>query len=272
MAETLTGQSAPPLAQTPAQPQPLQTPTTPQEVIPEKFQGKSVGEVAKAYQDVETERGRQAQEIGELRNLLTAQQQLIEMAQRPAGGGQPTTYPARPGTVPSPEDEEKQFFEKPIDTMNRKIAEQVNQAVSNMQVSQAATMANFAEKQAQQESPELFAQDYGKKTKDFLVSAVRSRMINPALVTDPETWKSVAWMLRGNATKYSPTGTVNPVSPTSTERPGGYGTQGFESPVEMPSDFESNVKKWEEAAGIKFDRERLKKSIADGIKAKGGRQ
>lgn len=269
MADTLTGQSAPPLAQTPAQPQPAPTPTTPSEVIPEKFQGKSVGEVAKAYQDVETERGRQAQEIGELRNLLNAQQQLIEMAQRPPAGSQP----ARSGTVPSPEDEEKQFFEKPIDTMNRKIAEQVNQAVSNMQVSQAATMANFAEKQARQENPALFANEYGEKAKAFLVNAVKTRMINPALVTDPETWKSVAWMLRGNATAYSSTNTVNPVSPTSTERPGGgYGTQGFESPVEMPSDFESNVKKWEEAAGIKLDRERLKKDIADGIKARGGRR
>ncbi len=264
------GQSAPPLAQTPTQPtqqQPPQTPTTPP--LPEKFQGKSAEEIAQAYQGVETERGRQAQEIGELRNLLTAQQQLIEMAQRqtPTGGGQP----ARSGNVPSPEDEEKQFFEKPIDTMNRKIAEQVNQMAQNLQVSQAATMANFAEKTARQESPELFAQDYGEKTKSFLVNAVKSRMINPQLVTDPETWKAVAHMLRGSATKYSPTGTVNPVSPTSTERPGGYGTQGFESPVEMPSDFEANAKKWEEAAGIKFDRERLKKNIADGIKAKGGR-
>lgn len=270
MADTATsGQSAPPLVQTPTQPQPLQTP--PPSPLPEKFQGKSAEEIARAYQDVEADRGRLAQETGELRNLLAAQQQLIEMAQRQPAGGQPAT---RQG--PSPEDEEKQFFEKPIDTMNRKIAEgvsQVNQAIGNLEARQTATLAKFAKKQAQAENPELFAQDYGEKTEAFLSSAVRGKMINLALAADPETWKSVAWMLRGNATKYSPTGTVNPVSPTSTERPGGgYGTQGFESPVEMPPDFESNVKKWEEATGQKFDRERLKKNIADGIKAKGGRQ
>ncbi len=40
-----------------------------EEVIPEKFQGKSVADVAKAYENLEQELGRKGQEIGELRSL-----------------------------------------------------------------------------------------------------------------------------------------------------------------------------------------------------------
>lgn len=41
----------------------------PEEVIPEKFRGKTVAEVASAYENLEKELGRKGQEIGELRSL-----------------------------------------------------------------------------------------------------------------------------------------------------------------------------------------------------------
>ncbi len=41
----------------------------PEEVLPEKFQGKSAGEIASAYENLEKELGRKGQEIGELRSL-----------------------------------------------------------------------------------------------------------------------------------------------------------------------------------------------------------
>lgn len=41
----------------------------PEEVLPEKFQGKSAEDIAKAYENLEKELGRKGQEIGELRSL-----------------------------------------------------------------------------------------------------------------------------------------------------------------------------------------------------------
>lgn len=54
-------------------PQVPEPPKDPEPELPEKFQGKSAGDIAKAYSELENKLGRQSQEIGQLRAAVTQQ-------------------------------------------------------------------------------------------------------------------------------------------------------------------------------------------------------
>jgi hypothetical protein len=77
--------------------------TAPEDDLPEKFKGKSMKDIVKAYEEVEKLAGRQAQEVGELRKLTDEILKNQLKAQ----------------TQPEPQAQEVDFFDDPKEAVNK---------------------------------------------------------------------------------------------------------------------------------------------------------
>ena len=106
--DDLTGTSDLPTGSNEAPTQVDTAPQEPQEIIPEKYKGKSLDEIVRMHQEAEKLIGRQAQEVGEVRKLADEliKQQLNNNKQ---------------DTQPSVEDNEIDYFADPDKAVNRAV-------------------------------------------------------------------------------------------------------------------------------------------------------
>ena len=249
MTDELTGQPGQETVEAPKEEQSPQTPTG-------KFAGKSAGEIAEAYEELERKLGTQGQELGQLKG---ANEQMTAYLQQLAQ--QQTKRPPE-----HPEEPQKGWdWDKP-DSSSERIAEKtvdkkLGEFYRVIRTQQAQTAAGFAKMVAKQQYPHLFEGDAEKEVSSFMDNALRSGSVDPAIVENPQMWATMAYALKGAKQNFNPQGNVSPVSPQYGESPTGARGRVVEEDSGEPLDFTH-----EHLAAIKMVAEDTKTKEEDIIK------
>jgi len=180
----------------PAEPSPApvetaQEPTapTPQApALPEKFAGKSAEEIASAYLEIEKEKGRLAQEVGELRARVS-QPHPVQQVWYPQQPVQPEVRPEFDYTNP----------EQSIDRIvERRLEERERQRMSYevaQREQEAAYSYNMGKDAALKSNPRLF-EGIEPLVEQGVQMAYRQYNTPVTALRDPRTWERVAAAIR----------------------------------------------------------------------------
>lgn len=211
------------------------TATTPTgEVLPERFVGKSAEEIAKAYVELESQSGRQATELGEIKNemgMLKASQGMAQY-QNPAPNPEPpvwnpTTSSGRPmydtPRANDPDDEEL------IDrrTVREMLQKQSKEDQSRMRYDIAFRGAETAKHIAKTQYPDLFNGIDDAQLNQLMYGGVKSGVMVPEVLSDPNGWAMTAWQVKGRQSGFTTTvAPPTPTEPIGTEMPNNSGSSG----------------------------------------------
>jgi hypothetical protein len=163
---------------------PTTEPTPQAPVLPEKFVGKSAEEIASAYMEIEREKGRLAQEVGELRA-------------RPQYVPQPIPYyPPQPTPMPEfdygkPEESVARIVEarlerERMDRAQYEVGRQETDAQLNYGAGRDAALRS---------NPRLY-EGIEPMVEQAMQVAYRQFGLHPSLLRDPKTWDRVAANIR----------------------------------------------------------------------------
>jgi hypothetical protein len=203
--------------------------------------------------------GRQAKELGDLRNELASYRQMMTQGQGfgPAAPPQPQQgfgqAPAQP--------DEKFDWDNPLRAVDTRLERKLSEFANQMTVQQSVNMAQWAEQTARQSDPALF-NEVGDQVRNVMIQGIRTRTVDPRVVSDPEMWKTMAWVAYGQKRGYKLGNQVNPISPTTTEAPRGSGSVDSEDNVSLDESARAMIRNWGEisegdvAKGVKEERKR----------------
>jgi hypothetical protein len=210
------------LANEQASKDPEQTEQKAESTIPEDLRGKSPEELAKIIQDQRSFTGRQGQELGDLRREVDNLKRDVSQ-QRVLG------TPAYTAPLPPQEEPAKFDWDNPGQSVDERVNKKVGELYRIVQAENAMQTANYAEYMAKTQAPQLF-EGQEADVRQVMINGVRTGLLHPTQVGNPEVWKMAAWQLRGNKSGYAGQQNVRPVNPSPTEtpsgtRPPGYGTE-----------------------------------------------
>ncbi len=233
-----------------AAPKPEPKPESWVDKVPEKFRSATAEEAAvkaaTAFMEVEKEKGRLAQEQGELRRAV---EWLAAERQRYLSQPQP-----QPEAQPEPEAKESGWWEHPEEAARKLVDERLGRFVSAL--SQAQVASNFQRaaqahdqgKSIMSKETRLFEGIEGDVERDVYDSlrplAERGQDVSGALI-DPQTWRLAAVMrryARGEVDRLTPN--MKGMSATQTETPNSTKPQGDEEQI----DIDESDRRFAEAA------------------------
>ncbi len=202
---------------TPAAPN---VPATPTVEVPEKLRGKRFEDAVSAFLEVEREKGRQAQELGELRQVV---QYLVGQARQAAA---PTPGPTAPPADPPIEID----WEKPHESIQRLVdrelskREMVQRNAYVQELSQRAWDAHQRGREAMSKNRRLF-EGIEQEVEQRMISIFGPQVSQGRDVTghlaDPAMWERAAEFVRVERREYDRLqATIKPVAPAPTEIPG----------------------------------------------------
>lgn len=166
-------------------------------------------ELAEKLKSMESELGRFKQELGDERkkseelNTYKLHYEQMQQAQQ-----------NKPKEQPTMEELEKEFFENPLQTLNKR--------EMGMAYNTARAQAPMALAMAKLQNPEAFNGISDEEVRQGMEGGVQSGTTNPMLLGDPNAYIGLAWILRGQQTGFKlPTASPGGMNPLETERPGG---------------------------------------------------
>lgn len=240
-------------------PEPAQSPDA-----PSAPQGTPEDGVEKRLRDKDEYIGRLGKELGDLRNQVESYRQMATQGQGfgPAAPPQPQGF--YPPNAPQPPQESDKFdWDNPLRTVDTRLDRKLSDFAQQMTVNQAVSMAQWAEATAKQSDPALF-NEVGDQVRAVMVQGIRTRTVDPRVVSDPEMWKTMAWVALGQKKGFKLGNQVNPVSPTMTESPTGSRSVDAEDAVTLDATARAMINSWgdvpegEVAKGVKEERKRRK--------------
>lgn len=193
--------------------------------VPQKWAGRSPEELARLLDDQERMIGRQAAEVGELRQRASSYEQqfaqfIAQQAQQPQ-----TAHPQVP-------DEPSKFnWEDPdrsVDArVDRKLKAELDVYRRQVLMETAASQAPIAKNIAKTMYPDAFKGISDQELDQAMYGGAQAGNVQPQNLTKPEAWRMLAWILQGEKMGYRAPANINPVSPTATETPVGAKPQTF---------------------------------------------
>ena len=229
--------------QTPAVEGGTQQQTQP-ESIPEKFQGKTAEDIAKAYQELESQYGKLASEIGKMKEENEAFRQwynTIMLQQR--GQAQPQSNPSPVAPEPAPSQvaggafSDEEFIEKPVEAVDKLVTQKLQQYSTAQRFEMAYRLAPFAKTTAKNQYPQLFEGINEQELDQIMYGGAQAGAIAPDLLADPNGWAGAAWQLKGRKMGFNiAPSPPSPMSPPQTESPQARKTTGGEEPVQIQED------------------------------------
>jgi hypothetical protein len=204
--------------------------------IPEKFRGKSLKDVVRAYQEVETEKGRLASEVGKLREGVSYYEQYLQNL-----AGQMQQNQAKPDASQDrdTDTDENDFFSNPEKIIKRVIDEKFGEYEKVQRGRRESDLFEQGFKQAVAENPELFngiENEVRNTVKNYYQGVKQANpYVDERILSDPNTWRTAGMtfhIAQGNYSKVVPKDFKIPISAPQggmgTETPGG-GSQETES-------------------------------------------
>lgn len=204
-----------------AAPEPVES-QAPQPTLPPKYAGKSAEDLARMLEDQEKHLGRQANELGELRQR--SQQYENWLAQAQMAQAQQQAQTAHQAPEEAPDGLGKFDWENPEREVNRRVEKKLKTEMESMRRSlmmeTAAAQAPIAKNMAKNMYPDAFRDVTDEELDRAMFGGAAAGNVQPQNLTKPEAWRMLGWILQGEKRGYKmQPGGVNPVSPTSTESP-----------------------------------------------------
>ena len=206
----------------------------------EKFRGKSVEDIAKSYQELEKLQSQQASKLGEIEKERDAYRQWYATVQQQQAQMRQPAQPQQPDTS-----YDDKFYESPTQAARALMQEELMKYQQASQVQSAYKMAPFARDKAKQLFPGAFIGVEDNEVETLLASGVRSGMINPAFIENPEGWAAVANMIQGQKNKYTyPSQSHNPTMPEGTNLPPATKMGASQTAPSLPKEAEELLRVW----------------------------
>jgi len=203
---------------------PVEAPTqvesaAPQPVLPAKYAGKSAEDLAKMLEDQERHIGKQASELGELRQKTQSYEQwLAQMQLQQAQQSQ-----AAPQHPQVPDEPQKFNWEDPDTSVDKRVEQKLRSELDvlrrQMVMETAASQAPIAKNMAKTMYPDAFKGVTDDELDRAMYGGAAAGNVQPQNLTKPEAWRMLGWILQGEKNNYRMGGGITPVSPTATETP-----------------------------------------------------
>jgi len=197
------------------------TPTIePEQPTSEKFKGKTAAEIEKAYQELESQLGKQGEEFGKIKEERDAYQTWYQQQQMKQQQSQQTQQPS--GEIEPNYDDF--FLEKPKEAFDKRFEEKMKTEREKIRYETSAESAYrnapFAKQQAKTMYPDAFNGITDQELDQIMYGGVQARAISPLMLGDPNSWAGAAGQLqlRKRGFKFSAP-PPNPMNPPSTETP-----------------------------------------------------
>lgn len=245
--ELTPGQPLPGSAESPASesvPQSEAATQTPQTAPAGKYAGKSVEDLGRMLDEAQTHIGRQASELGDLRQQAQgyqswlAQMQMQQAQQQSQSAQQQNRVPDEPAKF-NWEDPEGSVDRRAERVAERKLRTEMDSLRRQLMMETAASQAPIAKNIAKNMYPDAFRGVTDAELDQAMYGGAQSGNVQPQNLTKPEAWRMLGWILQGEKTGYRMTPSVNPVSPTATETPIGARPQDFGGAQNTPIDDEA---------------------------------
>jgi len=204
---------------------PVEAPTqvesaAPQPVLPAKYAGKSAEDLAKMLEDQEKMIGRQAAEVGELRQKSSNYEQWLAQIQLQQAQQQAQ---AAPPVAPVDDEPSKFDWENPDKAVDRRVERKLRSELDvlrrQMVMETAASQAPIAKNMAKTMYPDAFKGVTDDELDRAMYGGAAAGNVQPQNLTKPEAWRMLGWILQGEKNNYRMGGGITPVSPTATETP-----------------------------------------------------
>jgi hypothetical protein len=139
---------------------------------------------------------------------------------------------------------------------------EVMQGMDAVRYQQAAAMAPMVKSTVMREYPQVFEGLDMTAVDATMQQGIRSRLITPESVLNPETWLMAATVLRGKMNNWQTGNGPTPVRPVQTEQPAGQRATQYQSDaVVMDDALAQAVRKWGDAEGKPRDPAQLAREI-----------
>lgn len=203
----------------------------------------------KRLRDKDSHIGKLSKELDDLKNEVGFYRQQMAQAQGfgPAAPPSPQGFYPQNGPVPYQQEQEKFNWDDPLRTVDSRLDKKLTDFAAQMTVQQSFNMAQFAEMTARQSDPALF-NEVGDQVRNVMIQGIRSRTVDPRVVSDPEMWKTMAWVAYGQKRGYKLGNQVNPLQPTVTESPTGNRSVDDDGTT-LDSSARAMISKWGESEG-----------------------
>ena len=222
--------------------------------------------MARLLDDQERMIGRQADEMGQLRQKTQSYEQWLSQMQL-AQAQQAQTAPPAPPQAPT---DDRPWAEtdwanpdKAVDRrVERKLKTELDSLRRQMVMETAASQAPIAKNMAKTMYPDAFKGVTDEELDRAMYGGAAAGNVMPQNLTKPEAWRMLGWILQGEKSNYKMPGPgVNPVSVTATETPMGAKPQSYgEEPTVLDDAGRSILRGFgtDEGSYLKSRREELK--------------
>ena len=187
----------------------------------EKFKGKPLEELEKAYQSMESEYDRTVTESKKVREENEAYKQWYQNAQQQAQAQQYAQQQQAP-LHQQGESAQVDFYDKPMESFQQLYRQNRGPEIQAQEAKTAYENAHMYEFMAKQQFPGEFEGVDMSKIRQIMVGGLRSGQVAPQMVRDPEMWAQTARAVKWRDSGYrDPTQTPNPAAPLQGETPAG---------------------------------------------------
>jgi hypothetical protein len=191
----------------------------PQVVVGGKYAGKTADELGRMLDEAQTHIGRQANELGDLRQQAQGYQNWLAQMQMQQAQQHPQT--AQPQVPDEPPRFNWEDPERSVDArVERKLRTEMDAYRRQVLMETAASQAPIAKNIAKTMYPDAFKGISDQELDQAMFGGAAAGNVQPQNLTKPEAWRMLAWILQGEKMGYrAPAPGINPVSPTATETP-----------------------------------------------------
>ena len=185
------------------------TQTVVDDVLPERFQGKSATEIAQSYAELEKTMGDQGREVGELKNELAYIKTQTQVQQ-----GQQYQQPAQAGQQQADTNWEDKFIDNP----HQATMQMLGQYDQYRRYNDAVKDFPRTLREVETLRPDLFGdKEIADQVANFVKQGVQQGSVLPEVQSDANSLIAIGAYLKDQKTWQNPQ--PNPVQPVSTENP-----------------------------------------------------
>ena len=190
----------------------------------EKFKGKTAGEIAQVYGDLESAFGKKDAEIKSHVEKLQAYEQWARTQQQQQQGQQQQAQQAQPQP---PAD----IYDNPQGFVSQTVQPMINYAVEHANYRNALNNAKRVMFSAKQMYPGAFDGTDETKLMNTMVGGVTTGATHFTALESEDAWKMAAVLIREEESGYKAHNAPNPMNPAQTEQPGGGSKDGEPKPI-----------------------------------------
>lgn len=189
-----------------------------QDNLPDKFKGKSLEDVVKSYQELESKHGKMSEEVGQTKKERDALRGWYDQAQAQAQQQQQVQQPA-------PVEPDTNWYDSPDQAFDKRFEARMKNEKRQMEIKadyqNALSMGEYFKEMAKTKHPHLFEGITDEELNNAVYGGLAQGQIAPKFVRSINAWRGAAQLIRSMKTDFGMEGTQvqNPESLDMTDSP-----------------------------------------------------